>query len=430
MVRPAAIPAVAHELELLSIPLVAALIGYGTNWVAVRMLFFPVRFWGVRLGVVRWLAQFLPRRLQAIPGLIDGGIGWQGIIPARAAKMGSIAVDKGIAKLGSPREFYDCLDPEAMADHIIAETHGELGELVERIVEREHPGLWRRVPPPLRKRVLARVEAELPAIARRITRDVGEHIEQLLDVKLMVIRRIEENPALANRIFLEVGAKELRFIVNSGLIFGFALGVLTIPLYLTIDSWLVLPLAGVLVGYLTNWIAVRLIFQPMYPHRVGPFTVQGLFMRRQPEVADAYARVIAEDVVTMTNVREELLTGPRSDRTRALVRKELRPAVDRALGAARLPVRVAVGARGYDSVRESLASEAVEMTMEPLRDPRFEARQAAAVRELLARRMRALPEPDFAELLRAAVEEDEWMLIALGGVLGFIAGCLQIAFVL
>lgn len=430
MVRPAAILGLALDPELLSIPLVAALIGYATNWVAVQMLFFPVRFWGVRLGLVRWLAQFLPRRLQAIPGLIEGGVGWQGIVPARAAKMGSIAVDKGIAKLGSPREFYDCLDPEAMADHIIAEARGEIGELVERIVEREHPGLWGRVPPPLRERVIARVESELPAIAKQITRDVGEHIEQLLDVKLMVIRRVEQNPALANRMFLKVGAKELRFIVNSGLIFGFALGLLTIPLYLTIDSWLVLPLAGVVVGYLTNWIAVRLIFQPIYPHRFGPFVVQGLFMRRQPEVADVYARVIAEDVVTMGNVSDELLAGPRADRTRALVRARLRPAVDRALGAARLPVRIAVGARGYESVRESLASEAVAVTMEPLRDPDFEGRQAAAIRQLLARRMRALPEPDFAELLRAAVEEDEWMLVALGGVLGFIAGCLQIAFVL
>src|SRR5690606_13202859 len=136
-----------------------------------------------------------------------------------------------------------------------------------------------------------------------------------------------QTPALANRMFLEVGAKELRFIVNSGLIFGFALGLLTIPLYLTIDSWLVLPLAGVVVGYLTNWIAVRLIFQPIYPHRFGPFVVQGLFMRRQPEVADVYARVIAEDVVTMGNVSDELLAGPRADRTRALVRARLRPAV-------------------------------------------------------------------------------------------------------
>lgn len=418
------------DLELLSIPVIAALIGYGTNWIAVKMLFFPVRFWGVRLNVVRWLAQFLPRRVQALPGLVQGGIGWQGIIPARAAKMGSIAVDKGIAKLGSPREFYDCLDPEAMADHIIAETRSEIRELVERIVEREHPGLWRDVPPRLRERIFRRVEAELPAIAKEITRDVGEHIEQLLDVKLMVIRHIEENPALANRIFLEVGAKELRFIINSGLIFGFILGVFTIPLYLAVDSWLVLPVAGVLVGYLTNWIALRLIFQPMYPHQIGPFNIQGLFMRRQPEVADVYAKVIADDVVTMSNVSDELLRGPRSDRTRALVRSRLRPAVDRALGAARLPVRVAFGVREYESVRESLATEAVDVTMAPLRDPGFEGRQSAAVRELLARRMRQLPEPDFAELLRAAVEEDEWMLILLGGVLGFIAGCLQIAFVL
>ena len=418
------------DLELLSIPVVAALIGYGTNWVAVRMLFFPLRFWGVRLDAVRWLAQFLPRRVQAVPGLIEGGIGWQGIIPARAAKMGSIAVDKGIAKLGSPREFYDCLDPQAMADHIIAEARGEIRELVERIVEREHPGLWRDVPPGLRERVFERVEAELPAIAAEITRDVGEHIDQLLDVKLMVIRRIEENPALANRIFLEVGSKELRFIVNSGLYFGFILGILTIPLYLAIDSWLVLPLAGVLVGYLTNWIALRLIFRPMYPRRVGPFTIQGLFMRRQPEVADVYAKVIADDVVTMANVSDELLTGPRSDRTRALVRDRLRPAVDRALGAARLPVRVAFGTREYESVRESLATEAINVTMAPLRDRSFGRRQSAAIRALLARRMRELPEPDFAELLRAAVEEDEWMLILLGGVLGFVAGCLQIAFVL
>lgn len=418
------------DLELLSIPVIAALIGYGTNWIAVKMLFFPVRFWGVRLNVVRWLAQFLPRRVQALPGLVQGGIGWQGIIPARAAKMGSIAVDKGIAKLGSPREFYDCLDPEAMADHIIAETRSEIRELVERIVEREHPGLWRDVPPRLRERIFRRVEAELPAIAKEITRDVGEHIEQLFDVKLMVIRHIEENPALANRIFLEVGAKELRFIINSGLIFGFILGVFTIPLYLAVDSWLVLPVAGVLVGYLTNWIALRLIFQPMYPHQIGPFNIQGLFMRRQPEVADVYAKVIADDVVTMSNVSDELLRGPRSDRTRALVRSRLRPAVDRALGAARLPVRVAFGVREYESVRESLATEAVDVTMAPLRDPGFEGRQSAAVRELLARRMRQLPEPDFAELLRAAVEEDEWMLILLGGVLGFIAGCLQIAFVL
>jgi len=107
-----------------------------------------------------------------------------------------------------------------------------------------------------------------------------------------------------------------------------------------------------------------------------------------------------------------------------------RPPAPPPLGPPRLPVRVAFGPREYESVRESLATEAIDLTLSPLSDRDFGRRQSAAIRELLARRMRELPEPDFAELLRAAVEEDEWMLILLGGVLGFLAGCLQIAFVL
>src|SRR3712207_7653009 len=70
------------------------------------MLFWPIRFKGFRLPGLAPLANVLPRRVQQIPGVMQGGVGWQGIIPSRAAKMGSIAVDKGIAKLGSTSEFY------------------------------------------------------------------------------------------------------------------------------------------------------------------------------------------------------------------------------------------------------------------------------------------------------------------------------------
>src|ERR671927_898697 len=109
-----------ETISLLTIPLFSAAIGYVTNWTGVWMLFNPVRFAGFRLPGLRVIAQVLPRRIQQIPGIMVGGVGWQGIIPSRAAKMGSIAVDKGIAKLGSPAEFYEQLDPELIAEHILA----------------------------------------------------------------------------------------------------------------------------------------------------------------------------------------------------------------------------------------------------------------------------------------------------------------------
>src|SRR5213592_2747161 len=125
-------------LKDLTIPLFTGAIGYVTNWTGVWMLFYPVEFAGWRVPGLSKLALLLPRRLQYIPGIMQGGIGWQGIIPSRAAKMGSIAVDKGIAKLGGPAEFYRELEPEKIADHILVTAERDVRDVVERIMQREH----------------------------------------------------------------------------------------------------------------------------------------------------------------------------------------------------------------------------------------------------------------------------------------------------
>src|SRR3954465_15244573 len=111
---------VGELISLVTIPLFSGAIGYATNWTGVWMLFNPLHFRGVRVPGLAALARLAPRKIQQVPGVMVGGIGWQGIIPSRAAKMGSIAVDKGIAKVGSARDFYDQLDRQALAEHVLA----------------------------------------------------------------------------------------------------------------------------------------------------------------------------------------------------------------------------------------------------------------------------------------------------------------------
>lgn len=417
-----------HTLSLLTIPLFTGAIGCVTNWSGVWMLFYPIRFVGLRVPGLAALANVMPRRIQQIPGLGQGGIGWQGIVPSRAAKMGSIAVDKGISKLGSPGDFYRQLDSEAIAEHILATARGEIHDVVERIMERERPRLWHDLPPRVRAAVHARVEEQLPEIVHALTAEIGEHVDDLIDLKLMVIRRLEESPELANRIFLEVGRKELRFIIRFGFFFGLLLGIPTA--FLTeqvLTQWWVLPIAGVLIGYTTNLLGIRMIFEPVRPRRVGPFTVQGLFLKRQPEVAEVYADVIANDVVTMANMADDLLYGPNSDRTRLLVEDSLRPAVDRALGRARPAVRAAVGGRDYDAIRDALALEAADYAVAPLADEDFNVAHRDSIREFVAEQMRAMDPATFSGMLRTAMREDEWLLYLHGAVLGFGAGLLHLA---
>ncbi len=416
-------------LSLITVPFFSGAIGYVTNWSGVWMLFYPVRFAGKRVPGLARLANVFPRRIQQIPGVMIGGIGWQGIIPSRAAKMGSIAVDKGIAKLGSASDFYKQLEPDAIAEHILDTARGDMRETVDRIMEREHPQLWSDLPPRLREALHERVQEQLPDIVRSVTDEIGHNIDQLLDVKLMVIRRMEEEPALCNRVFLEVAPKELRFIVRFGFFFGFLLGIPTAVLTVLVfpDWWWLLPVLGTFIGWATNVLAIKMIFEPNEPRKVGPFTLHGLFMRRQPEVADVYAKIIADDVVTLGNIGQELLHGPRSDRTRQMIEATMRPAVDRAVGRAQPLVRMGVGPQEYDAIRTGVAVEAVEYTMTPLTDPAFNRRQSEAVQTLIAERMREMEPHDFQELLRAAMREDEWLLYLHGAVLGVVGGLIHLA---
>src|SRR5205809_1472775 len=110
------------------------------------MLFQPVRFRGWRVPGLERLATLLPRKIQEIPGVMVGGIGWQGIVPSRAAKMGSLAVDVGIAKLGTPLEFWNQLDPEKMAHQIVEVTRDDMRDTVDRIMTRERPRIWAEFP--------------------------------------------------------------------------------------------------------------------------------------------------------------------------------------------------------------------------------------------------------------------------------------------
>jgi hypothetical protein len=127
------------------------------------------------------------------------------------------------------------------------------------------------------------------------------------------------------------------------------------------------------------------------------------------------------------NIGNELLHGPRSDRTRAMIQSSLRPAVDRATGAVQPLVRMAVGPREYDSIRDSLAAEGVDYTMTPLQDEDFNREQSRNVRVLIADRVRDMSSRDFAELLRSGMREDEWLLVLHGAVLGFGAGVIHLA---
>lgn len=392
--------------QYLSIPVIAAFIGWCTNWLAIKMTFFPLKF----VGKPPWL-------------------GWQGIIPSKAGKMASISVDATISKIGTVREIFEQIDPRVLAAHIVHSVDPRIEEYVDELMLREHPTFWENLPASARRVVYERVRRATPRLVDNLVGDVADNIEDLLDMKGMVVQRLTTDKQLLNRTFLECGEAEFRFIVNSGFYFGFLFGLIQMAVWYFFPNWWVLPMFGLMVGWATNWIALNVIFRPLHPFKMGPFRIQGLFLKRQHEVAESFCHIVTHDILTVSNIINAILEGPNGDRARNMVKQHIKPLVDETAGMGKALTQVAFGPTGFATMRHQVGEKAIEISQEPFDDPVFEVDRARAVESIMVERMRALSPAEFQDLLRPCFQEDEIKLILVGAALGFTAGVCQLIFV-
>jgi len=367
-----------RPIGYMSIPVVAAIVGYGTNWVGVKMIFYPIEYFGVDLK--RWPEQPL------------GFIGWQGIVPCKTRKMSQRLVDIVTKKLLSLKEAFARLDASRLAD------------LLEPSVARaiEHDAAWGEA-------WIAVIRPSLRPALVDLVKEMQDEVESLLDLEEVVSSAFLRDKVLLGELFQKAGRKELEFLVNSGLGFGFFLGILQMICWICFPKSWVLPLGGALVGYITNWVAIKLIFDPVEPTQIGPFVMQGLFEKRQVEVSFEFSEFLAERVLNSQRLIDEIANGRKRENFQAMVRRAVPPIV---------PDRVCVAAAG------ALGKVAMEPADAPVH---AYVDGALGLQHTLNDRLCKLSFAEFEDLLHPVFEEDEMILIVAGGVLGAAAGAIQMA---
>lgn len=386
----------------LSMPLIAAIIGYVTKIAAVRMMFQPLEFVGIK------------------PYL-----GWQGVIPRKAQKMASIAVDVITSRLITIEEIFARLDPRHIAAEIEKPMLGAVEQITREVLSQHQPGLWEMLPNFVRDRLIKRVQAEAPQVVAEVMKDLRSNISEVFDLKHMVINALLRDKTLLNRVFAEVGRKEFKFFGYSGLVFGFLIGLVQMVTWLFYQSPWILPAFGLFIGFASDWLALQMLFHPKRPVKILGLTYQGLFLRRQQEVSRDYARLVADQIITPGNIWQGILEGPGSDKLFALVQRHVERTVDEQAGVARPLVAFAVGSRQYQQMKKSVTEKLVQTLPATMKHVEGYAEGAMDVRNTLMERMQKLSPEEFEGMLRPAFKEDEWSLIAVGAVLGFLVGELQ-----
>ncbi len=389
----------------LFIPFISAAVGWGTNVIAVRMMFYPVKFVGIRPI-----------------------FGWQGIVPANAVELARKSTDIITSRLINLRSLFKDFDPEEFTNGNLGRSLDELTErvLVETLAERA-PETWEQAPDAVKAQIRQLVRADLEKVAVAILSDVSDDIESIIDLQDIVVKSAERERHVIGDMFQSVGADEFEFIRRSGAYFGFLFGIVQMGAWVSFPAWWVLPFFGFFVGYVTNFLAIKMIFQPSEPRRIGPLRVHGLFHKRQEEVSEGFARMTARDILNPDNILAHMTSGDAGERLFQIIEKHAGDMLDRY--SQNPMVTAMVPDLDWDELRGELDTRfRAELERKPDGFLYVFASRAIDIYNELFGKMAVLDAQSFEGILRPPFQKDEWKLVLAGAVLGCLAGVLQILF--
>ncbi len=406
----------ADRRGMLLIPVVAAFVGWFTNWLAVKMIFYPINFLGIPL------MQYVEGSTYGFDVLQPLGLfGWQGIVPAKAAQMSESIVTMVTTKLVNVQDVFMLLSPTEVSSLLLNEVPDMASKLARDMVPYEWAvSLAERAVPSLPAPMLAEVGDVVSSYLSGFVVMLQQQVDKVIDLKELVVTAMCTDRVVLVDLFRKCGANELEFLVNSGLFFGFLLGVIQMVVWAFYDNPWSITIGGAVVGLLTNWLALKFIFEPVEPVFVGPFKFQGLFLQRQHEVSGTFSDYLTSKVLQSEKIWDNMLYGAKGEEFNAMLEEYTKTfiveeAARRGLSTADLDCEVIgeIAKRVVDELPEHVhvLHEYTDATL--------------GLQELMRERMKMMTPQEFERVLHPIFEQDELTLIISGAVLGAIAGYLQ-----
>lgn len=192
-----------------------------------------------------------------------------------------------------------------------------------------------------------------------------------------------------------------------------------------------LPFIAALVGWFTNFIAVKMLFYPKKPFSVlGLFSIQGIFPKNQHQVAEKIGKMVAEELLSSDDLREKL-----SNPENILSIKEMVQAkIDFYLNVTfpkHYPITAALlGEKRKTKFKDQVMLEVNESVPAVIESYMENLEERFNVEQIIKDKVADLPSEKLESLIMNLLKKEFKFIEYIGAVIGFLIGLLQVAMVL
>jgi len=185
------------------------------------------------------------------------------------------------------------------------------------------------------------------------------------------------------------------------------------------------PFISAFIGWVTTWVAIKMLFHPREPRRFLGITIQGVFPKRQKQVAEKLGAVVANELIHFDEIAV-MLKDPEQ-------LKKLTPTIEKHLDSflhvklkEKLPViSMFVGEGMLQKIKDGMLEEINLLLPDIINQYTDSLSKQVDIEKIVTEKVANYSSDKLEEILQAVMKKEFWFLELVALILGFLIGLVQ-----
>lgn len=195
--------------------------------------------------------------------------------------------------------------------------------------------------------------------------------------------------------------------------------------------WLILiPLISAFIGYITNLIAIKMLFHPRKPIRILGITLHGIFPKRQQQFAEKLGKLVSNELLSFDDIASKLSNPENLKQLSPLIESHLDHFLRNKLATEMPIISAFIGEKTINKLKSVFLEELNSLFPGLMQQYSSNLRQSLDLEKIVIEKVSGFSSDKLESILLQIMAKEFRFVEIIGGVIGLFIGLIQVAITL
>ena len=194
------------------------------------------------------------------------------------------------------------------------------------------------------------------------------------------------------------------------------------------NTWVIIlvPLISAFIGWITNWVAIKMLFHPREPKKILGITFHGIFPKRQQQFAEKLGKIVSNEFLSFADIEQKISNPDNLKKIMPMIERHVDEFLRVRLSEEMPVISMFIGDKTIERMKAAFMKEIETLFPKVMKQYAANLKSELDLEHIVIKKVSAFSSDKLEELLYQIMTKEFRFVEIIGGVIGFIIGGVQV----